>query len=68
MKNTQTERKAQFLQELLQYLFEELPSAETEDKEQETTDSNYIGLYYTNASENILIDLNGQLFFYTTNC
>ena len=66
--NEITERKAQFLQELLHYLFTELPSTETEDKEQETTDSNYIGLYYTNASENILIDLNGQLFFYTTNC
>lgn len=62
--NTHTERKAQFLQQLLQYLFTELPSTETEDKEQETTDSNYIGLYYTNASENILIDFNGQLFFY----
>lgn len=67
MKKTNTERKAQFLFQLLKYLFEELPSTETEDKEQETTDSNYVGLYYTNASENILIDLNGQLFFYTTN-
>lgn len=67
MKNTQTERKAQFLTSLLKFLFEELPSTETDYKEQETTDSNYVGLYYTNASENILIDLNGQLFFYTTN-
>lgn len=68
MENTNTERKAQFLTQLLQFLFEELPSTETEvENTQETTDSNYVGLYYTNASENILIDLNGQLFFYKTN-
>lgn len=52
MGKTHNQRKAQFLQQLLQFLFEELPSTEMEES---------IELYADHSG--ILFYLNGQIFF-----
>lgn len=54
MGKTHNQRKALFLQQLLQFLFEELPSNENDDS---------IELYADHSG--ILFYLNGKLFFYS---